>query len=173
MSLVDESEAAPPPGQRPIGRLSIRRGALFAIAILALALGAGIALAATGLRMEAPWARASLNGVRNGIVYGSIVNDGPDPVRLVGGSTPVAGRVEFHIHAMNGDIMTMKQLDSVDLKPGETAILKPGGLHIMLVDLKQPLKAGESFPMTLTSASGASIAVQVKILGATALGPVP
>jgi copper(I)-binding protein len=123
--------------------------------------------------VEAAWARASLSGVRNGIVYGSIVNDGPDSVRLVGGSTPVAARVEFHIHAMNGDIMTMKQLDSVDLKPGETAILKPGGLHIMLIDLKQPLKAGESFPMTLISASGASIAVQVEILGATALGPVP
>jgi len=67
----------------------------------------------------------------------------------------------------------MRQFDSIDLKAGETATLKPGGLHIMLIDLKQPLKEGESFPLTLTLDGGASIALEVKVLGATAMGPTP
>ena len=141
--------------------------------MLILVQGIEVSAAASGLRVEAPWARASLGGVRNAIVYGSIVNDGPDAVQVVGGSTPVANHVEFHIHAMNGDVMTMKQLDSIDLKPGETAPLKPGGLHIMLIDLKRPLKEGESFPLTLMLAGGGSIALEVKVLGATAVGPTP
>ena len=148
-------------------------GRFLSALLLVLVFGAQISSAASGLRVEAPWARASLGGVRNAVVYGSIVNDGPDTARLVGASTPVAGRVEFHIHAMNGDVMTMKQLDSIDLKSGETATLKPGGLHIMLIDLKRPLKEGESFPMTLTLAGGASIAMEVKVLGAAASGPTP
>jgi copper(I)-binding protein len=85
----------------------------------------------------------------------------------------VASRVEFHIHAMDGSVMTMRQLDSIDLKAGETATLKPGGLHIMLIDLKRPLKEGESFPLTLTLDGGGSLAFEVKVLGATAIGPMP
>ncbi len=141
--------------------------------LLGLTLGTQLAAAASGLWVETPWARASLGGVKNAIVYGALVNDGPGAVRLVGGSTPVADHVEFHIHAMNGSVMTMRQLDSVDLKAGETAQLKPGGLHIMLIDLKRPLKEGESFPLTLTLDGGASIAVEVKVLGASAMGPTP
>ncbi len=148
-------------------------GWVFRVLLITLALGTQISAAASGLRVEAPWARASLGGVRNAIIYGTIVNDGPNGVRLVGGSTPVATHVEFHIHAMNGDVMTMKQLDSIDLKPGETVTLKPAGLHIMLIDLKRPLQEGESFPLTLMQSGGASITLEVKVLGATAQGPTP
>ncbi len=141
--------------------------------LLGLMLSVQLAAAAFGVRVESPWARASLGGVKNAIVYGAIVNDGPSAVRVIGGSTPVADRVEFHIHAMDGSVMTMRQLDSIDLKAGETAALKPGGLHIMLIDLKQPLKEGENFPLTLILDGGTSIALKVKVLGATAMGPTP
>jgi copper(I)-binding protein len=123
------------------------------------------------LTMEQPWARASLSGVRNAIVYGALVNDGSAPLAVVSGSTPVAARVEFHIHAMNGDVMTMKQLDAIELKPGERTMLQPGGLHIMLIDLKQPLKQGDSFPLTLVTRDGTSLKVDVKVASATATGP--
>jgi copper(I)-binding protein len=123
------------------------------------------------LTMEQPWARASLSGVRNAIVFGALVNDGSAPLAIVGGTTPVAARVEFHIHAMNGDVMTMKQLDAIELKPGERAMLQPGGLHIMLIDLKQPLKQGDSFPLTLVTRDGMALKVDVKVTSATATGP--
>jgi copper(I)-binding protein len=142
-----------------------------AVLVLCLALCPAVTLAASALRMESPWARASLGGVRNAIVYGTLVNDGSAPLAIVSGSTPVAARVEFHIHAMNGDVMTMKQLDSISLKPGKRATLQPGGLHIMLIDLKQPLKQGASFSLTLVAADGGSLAVTVKIESATATGP--
>ena len=152
-----------------------KRSALLVMAalVLGLTLRPTTTLAASPLRVESPWARASLGGVRNAIVYGTLVNDGPAPLAIVSGSTPVAARVEFHIHAMNGDVMTMKQLDSIALKPGERAILQPGGLHIMLIDLKQPLKQGESFPLTLVAADGIALAVTVKVESATATGPAP
>ena len=67
----------------------------------------------------------------------------------------------------------MKQLDSIDLKSGQTAPLEPGGLHIMLIDLKRPLEEGESFPLTLLLAGGGSVALEVKVLGAAAVGPTP
>jgi periplasmic copper chaperone A len=152
---------------------SPRQSVLFVMAafVLCLALCPAIALAASTLRVESPWARASLNGVRNAIVYGSLVNEGSAPLTIVGGSTPVAARVEFHIHAMNGDVMTMKQLDRIALKPGERATLQPGGLHIMLINLKQPLKQGASFPLTLVASDGTSVDITVKIESATATGP--
>jgi copper(I)-binding protein len=131
------------------------------------------AVAGSPVRLEAPWARASLGGVRNAIVYGVLVNDGPDPARIVGGSTPLAAGVEFHIHAMEGTVMTMRQLESIEIKPGEKSILEPGGLHIMLIDLKRPLKEGESFPLTLNLSDGGSLAVEVKVISPTATGPTP
>ncbi len=121
--------------------------------------------------MEQPWARASLSGVKNAIVFGTLVNNGPAALSIVGGSTPVASHVEFHIHAMNGDVMTMKQLDTIDLKPGERTTLQPGGLHIMLIDLNRVLKQGESFPLTLVARDGTSLKIDVKVTGPTATGP--
>ena len=121
--------------------------------------------------MEQPWARASLSGVRNAIVFGTLVNDGPAALSIVGGSTPVASRVEFHVHAMNGDVMTMKQLEAIDLKPGEQAKLQPGGLHIMLIDLKQALKQGESFPLTLVARDGTALKIDVRVTSPTATSP--
>jgi copper(I)-binding protein len=129
--------------------------------------------AAEGLAMQDAWARASLGGARNAIVYGTIMNRGAGHLRLVGADTPVAGRVEFHLHAMDGEVMTMRRIDGIDLKSGESVTLKPGGLHIMLVDLKRPLKEGESFPLTLIPAEGTGMVLTVKVLGATALGPAP
>ncbi len=150
------------------GRNGMRR---LAAAMLCFVLFPAFTMAASGLQMEQPWARASLGGVRNAIVYGALVNDGSAPLAVISGSTPVAARVEFHIHAMNGDVMTMKQLDAIELKPGERTMLQPGGLHIMLIDLKQPLKQGDSFPLTLVTRDGTSLKVDVKVTSATATGP--
>lgn len=154
-------------GSLCLSRIGMRR---MAAAMLYLVLFPALSLAASGLQVEQPWARASLGGVRNAIVYGALVNDGATALSIVGGSTPVAARVEFHLHAMNGDVMTMKQLDAIDLKPGERTMLQPGGLHIMLIDLKQPLKQGDS-SLTLVTRDGISLKVDVKVTSVTATGP--
>jgi copper(I)-binding protein len=125
------------------------------------------------LKARSAWARASLTGASNGIAYATLVNEGSAPARVVGGSTPVAAHVEFHLHAVNGGMMTMQQVDAIEVKPGETVVLKPGGLHVMLVGLKQRLKQGESFPLTLKLADGPSISVEVKVLAPAAMDPTP
>ena len=153
-------------------RLRGRRAWPLLAVLLCLAL-APASFADGSLRVQAAWARASLKGVTNGIVYATLVNDGGGAARVVAGSTPVAAHVEFHLHAMEGGVMTMRQLDRIEVKPGDTVVLKPGGLHVMLIDLKQELKQGTSFPLTLKLADGRSLAVDVKVLGPAAMGPTP
>ena len=139
--------------------------------VLSLTMAWQPAGAAEGLKVEQPWARASLAGVRNGIVYGRFVEDSAATIELVGASTPVADHVEFHKHSMNAGVMTMRQLDRIELPPGQAVVLQPGGMHLMLIDLKQPLKAGESFPLTLKFADGESLTIAVSVLDATATAP--
>lgn len=69
--------------------------------------------------------------------------------RLVGASSPVAAVVEVHEMAVKDNIMKMRQVSAVDLPAGKTVELKPGGYHVMLMDLKQQVKAGETVPLTL------------------------
>lgn len=69
--------------------------------------------------------------------------------RLVSAASPVAGVVEIHEMAMEGNTMKMRAVPGLDLPAGQTVELKPGGYHVMLLDLKQPLKNGETVPLTL------------------------
>jgi periplasmic copper chaperone A len=70
-------------------------------------------------------------------------------IRLVAVSSPVAGVVEIHEMAMDKDVMKMRAVDGLDLVAGKTTELKPGGYHVMLMDLKQPVKTGDSVALTL------------------------
>ena len=143
----------------------------FAVALLGLALAWQQANAGEGLKVEQLWARASLAGVRNGIVFGRLAVEGGATVELVSASTPVADHVEFHEHSMTSGVMTMRSLDGIKVEPGQTVTLQPGGMHMMLINLKQPLTAGESFPLTLKLADGDSMTVAVSVLGPTAAAP--
>jgi copper(I)-binding protein len=69
--------------------------------------------------------------------------------KLVAGSSPVAGRVEIHEMAVVDGVMRMREISALDLPAGKTVELKPGGFHVMLMDLKQPMKAGDIVPVTL------------------------
>jgi hypothetical protein len=70
-------------------------------------------------------------------------------LRLVEASSPVAAVTEIHEMAMQQDVMTMRRVPGIDLVAGQTTELKPGGFHVMLMDLKQPLQAGQTVPITL------------------------
>lgn len=127
--------------------------------------------AAPGIVVNEPWARASAGAARTGAAYLTLSNPGADGDRLVAATTPVAGRVELHTHVRDGDVMRMRPVEAIEIPAGAKADLKPGGLHIMLLDLKAPLKQGETFPLTLQFEKGRAQTVTVAIQAAGAAGP--
>ena len=109
-----------------------------------------------------PYARATVPGQPAGGGYLKLENKG-DADRLLSASAGVAGSVELHTMSMDGDVMRMRQVDSIALPAGKTVELKPGGLHIMFMGLKAPLKAGDSFPMKLKFEKAGEVTVDVKV----------
>ena len=83
--------------------------------------------------------------------------------RLVGGSTALAERFELHTMAMKGDVMEMRQIDAIELPAGKTVELKPGGLHVMFIGLKQPLALGSKVPVTLKFERAGEIKVEFDV----------
>ena len=123
------------------------------------------------LTVEAPWARASAGAARAGAAYLKIANAGAEDDRLTGVSAPVAERVELHTHAMSDGVMRMRRVDAVAVPGGESAELKPGGHHVMLIGLRAPLKEGETFPLTLSFEKAGTITVPVAVGSIAARGP--
>lgn len=126
---------------------------------------------ASGITITAPWARASAGMMRTGAAYLTLGNAGAAGDRLVAVSTPVAGRAELHTHLRDGDVMRMRSVEAIEIPPGGKAELQPGGLHIMLMDLKAPLKQGETFPLSLQFEKAGKQTVTVAIEAAGASGP--
>jgi len=115
------------------------------------------------------WSRATPGGAKIGGGYLTIENKGSTPDRLLGASADVADRVQIHEMAMNNGVMTMRPLDKgVAIEPGKTVMLAPGGYHLMLLDLKSPLKQGDRFPVTLEfeKAGKVKVLLDVQAIGA-------
>lgn len=106
------------------------------------------------LRIDHPYATPSRPGVQTAAVYfRGIRNTGAQADRLLSASTPVAGRVEIHRMRMQGDVMQMRAVPVLDISGNTTVPMRhntPDGYHLMLFDLKEPLKDGDRFPVTLT-----------------------
>ncbi|MGI9216008.1 MAG: copper chaperone PCu(A)C [Hydrogenophaga sp.] len=111
------------------------------------------AWAQTTVKVEDAWVRGTVATQK---ASGAFMRLTPSAnARLVSAQSPVAGVVEIHEMAMENDVMKMRQVPGLDLAAGRTLELKPGGYHVMLLDLKQQLKAGESVPITLVFEDGA------------------
>ena len=138
-----------------------------AAALCAVALGAAAHGASVGdIAIGHPYATPSIAGTSNGAAYlASIENKGGVADRLVRASTPIAARVE--IHTMNVDangVMRMREIDGIALAPKAKVQMKPGaGLHLMLIGLKEPLKEGATFPMTLQFERAGTVEVNVVV----------
>jgi periplasmic copper chaperone A len=118
------------------------------------------------------WSRATPGGAKVGGGYLTIENRGSTPDRLIGGSADAAAKVQVHEMAMNGGVMTMRRLDSgLVIEPGKTVKLAPGGLHLMLLDLKGPLKEGDRLPVTLEFEKAGKVSVPLDVGGIGAMGP--
>jgi copper(I)-binding protein len=121
----------------------------FALAILAMVLAAPAALAQSStIEIGNPWARPPIGQARNAAAYMTVTNRGSEPDRLLGASTSVARKTELHATIREGEVMRMREVQNIELKPGAQVQFAPGGLHVMLMDV-QRLKAGESFTLTL------------------------
>src|SRR6201994_1869708 len=118
------------------------------------------------------WARATPSGAKIGGGYLTIENKGSTPDRLINGSADIAGKVEVHEMAMNNGVMTMRALDNgLTIDPGKTVKLAPGGYHLMLFDLKSPLKQGDTLPITLEFEKAGKAKVSLDVQGVGAQGP--
>lgn len=132
---------------------------------------AGPAMAAGGIETQHAWARASTGAHKTGAAYLTIVNHGDAPDRLVAASAPVAERAELHAHLHEDGVMRMRRVEGIEVNPGEPTVLAPGGLHVMLIGLRQPLKPGDHFPLMLRFEKAGEITVEVAVLKAGDSGP--
>jgi copper(I)-binding protein len=116
------------------------------------------------------WSRATPGGAKAGAVYVVIENTGDIPDQLIGVSTDIAAMAHLHEMSMANDMMNMKSMDSLDIPPHAKVELKPQGLHIMLMGLKQHFAEGDTFPITLTFAKAGSVTLQVVVDKVDAMG---
>ena len=112
----------------------------------ALALAAAAVSAQTSVKDG--WVRSTVEPQKATGAFMQITS--PQGGKLVGAQSPVAGVTEVHEMAMEGNVMKMRAVSALELPAGKAVELKPGGYHVMLMDLKQPLKAGDTVPLTLT-----------------------
>lgn len=140
----------------------IRIMRLLTATFLALFSTAAPALAGD-ISLEHPWSRETPNNAPVGAGYVTIKNSGAALDRLVSATADVAGKVEIHEMAMTDGVMKMREISGLDIPAGKSAELKPGGYHIMFMNLKRPLKAGETIKGTLTFEKAGAVPVEYKV----------
>lgn len=126
------------------------------------------------LQVGHPWARATPGGAKVGGGYVTITNMGTVPDRLIGGSFEGAERLEIHQMSVKDGVMTMRPVPAgLEIRPGETVELKPGGYHLMFVNLKAPLKEGDKANGTLTFERAGEVKLYFSVSSIGAGGPAP
>ncbi|MEH2527431.1 MULTISPECIES: copper chaperone PCu(A)C [unclassified Bradyrhizobium] len=119
-----------------------------------------------------PWSRATPGGAKIAGGFLTIENKGAALDRLISGAGDIAGKVEIHEMAMNNGVMTMRPLDKgLVIEPGKTVKLAPGGYHLMLMDLKTPLKQGDKVPLTLEFEKAGKVTLSLDVQGVGAQAP--
>lgn len=141
-----------------------------------LALTANAALAADtkvgSLEIKSPWARATPKGATVGGGYMTITNSGTAPDRLIGFSSPAAGKVEIHEMKMEGGVMKMRPLaKGVEIRPGQAVEFKPGGYHLMFMGLKHAFEKGKTVKATLNFEKAGAVQVEYAIESIGAKAP--
>jgi periplasmic copper chaperone A len=140
------------------------RSLIIAATLMASALAQAQDYKVGDLRIDHPRARPTVASQQSGGAYLTIENTGNTTDKLIGASSTVAKSVEIHTMAMEGNIMRMREVPNIEIKPAATIAMQPGGgYHLMLLGLKQPLKVGDKFPMTLTFEKAGKVEVSVLV----------
>jgi copper(I)-binding protein len=128
------------------------------------------------IHISQPWARATPKGASSGAAYMTITNNGKTPDRVACVSSDASAQCQIHTMTMDNGVMMMRPVEGgLEIKPGETVTLRPSSFHIMLVNLKHPLEAGNTLTATLKFDNAGTIDVQYPIaaIGAAAPGTPP
>ncbi len=147
------------------GRTAALAGALVAsLGVSAMAEGMKYSAQAGDIMIEGAFSRATLPNQPVAGAFMMLKNMGTDADTLIGGETPIAGRVEIHEMAMSGDVMKMRELEGgLEIPAGEVVELKPGGFHVMFFELTQSLTEGDMIEVTLEFEKGGKVTVPVMV----------
>lgn len=124
--------------------------------------------AAGEITVSAPWIRASTGSPPESAGFMTIRSTAPD--HLIGASSPRAGRVELTIAMEHAGVVTVRRLSALAIAPDRPAVLQPGGLHLRLTDIAEPLLDGESVPLELTFERAGTIAFEAVVVDADGAG---
>lgn len=142
---------------------------IIAATTAALMLGLTVPAFAGDITVENAWARASAKMARAGAAFLTIKNGG-DADKLIGAKADISKKAELHTHIKDGDIMKMRQVESIAVPANGMAMLQPGGDHVMFMGLTKQLNEGDMFPLTLVFEKAGEIKTHVKVGAAGAMG---
>jgi copper(I)-binding protein len=125
----------------------------------------------SGISIVSPWARATPGGAKVGAAFLEVRAAPGAGDKLIDAKSDVAGAVEIHNHVHEGGVMKMRRVDGIDVAGGKSIVLKPGGYHLMLMDLKKPLRQGEKLPLTLVFEKAGEVKLEAAIGPVGATGP--
>ncbi len=114
------------------------------------------------IKIEHPYARATVAGQKAAGGFMKIENKGAAD-QLIAASSPVAGEMQLHTMAMDGNVMKMREVKAIDVPANGSVDLKPGGLHLMFMDMKAPLKAGETVSVRLKFQKSGEVEVKMQV----------
>jgi len=154
----------------------LSRGLAAALGFAAMQLAAVAGQAADydigSIHIAQPWARATPKGASTAAGYMTITNNGTAPDRVSCVSSEVSAQCQIHSMTMEGGVMKMRPIEGgLEVKPGETLVLKPSAVHIMFLDLKQPLQQGKTVKATLKFEKSGTIDVEYPIVAIGAAAP--
>ena len=153
--------------------LSLTGAAVAALALAGVATTASAADYDVGtIHIAQPWARATPKGASAGAAYLTITNKGTAPDRVSCVSSDDSAKCQIHTMTMDNGVMKMRPVEGgLEIKPGQTVTLKPGGLHVMLVELKHPLEQGKAAEATLQFEKAGTVKVAFPVLALGAPTP--
>lgn len=146
-----------------------RRALLATPALLLAAPGLAHDFRAGDLLIDHPWSRAA-GANTNGAGFMTIRNNGAQPDRLLSATTTIARTVELHTHIRDGEVMRMRPVADIPIGARQTVRLRPGGLHVMLIGLTEPLRQGSEVPLTLRFERAGEVPVMLAVEAAGARG---
>ena len=123
------------------------------------------------LEIDKAWARATAPGAPVAGGYMTIRNKGSAPDRLVGASSSAAAKVELHVHIKEGEVVKMRQVPAYDIPANGSFELKPGGAHLMFVQITRPFKEGEKVPVKLRFEKAGEVSVDFAVGRLTSMAP--
>src|SRR5262249_43096109 len=151
-----------------------RLAAAFAMAVLPLANASAQAADydVGSIHITQPWTRATPKGASSGAAYLTVTNSGTAPDRLTCAGTDLAAQCQIHTMSMENGLMKMRPVEGgLEIKPGETVTLKPGGDHMMFVKLKHPLQIGNAVEVTLQFDKAGAVKIEMPVVAIGAAAP--